>query len=1479
MLIYRDPQAWLSHLPIRGLMFLAALLWSTAEFRGDEAQKPLNPADQRVGELEHSLPPKDAVPADDPEASKRIIERAAALADDSLEWHKFYLADPEPSLDRTAAAVLQMAKDQDYSRTQAVDDLKKGGEGTRRLIRNLDVGRHQLLKVLYARAFEIANKRLQQDGLSPLQKVQAVNAGGTGDFTRDQDITVFAGDEVREKYFFDAVLAAAADDAIGLTAVRTIGGVDFPQIEVTLFRGEGDLPDARFATDVEEFHLNYQKAIANQAANAEAYKGGGADIEVKGRRIPGKMYVQQFSMKDGRLEYVAETPLNFREARSIFAGTPPERWQRFERAAHIFSDFIQGRQHSHGDDLTKGPLKYAGRAIEHLCELHGMKPWPELKSEDRVALLRKVWPHISPDSEQGKRVFAQVSEALDAAVEVKANKRPPTGLEGEAAMRTQQIALGFLRNSTGATLSRMVSDLLCPPAFDSKTMGQLAGSQWDTMTPRQRYESSRDRSEIFRAATGRASMENLLTAVSMLRMMDFEGIRVLADRPGEQLMAKALQSATPKQRPILELASEYAGLWARRQQTSDPTVRAECDRQLNAVRKRLVAFCPKVGGEMPGEKLLFAASEAGPLRVLAAEQRGRRWLSAEAQDSLRTMRQNLLAAFPSHAEEWKAFRAEVESIGMKTYLGKRVLTEFYQLDTLADALTLVEMYQEKAGWQNIGKYIGINLVSRIHWGIGPLIQAAGVYDENAAVSEERAAALGKNLVFMTLSRVVPWAATVKITFDVVRGTVSVTVGWTVREANAATIDAVYTGEAGRTNEAAAGTVLGRLRDSGVCVLPDHLAHRQWDPESGQTTIAVDTSGMYLHFLSDWMGVNPETVPRGVVPAPDRARLVSAHDRLVHVILDQAAQYGPTWIPKPGQEFFPVRMSEKVVIDASTEFLTQLRERATPIVDNVLAETATRGYRSFMEKEGTDVIREGLLNRFCADLLGGMLETWQVRITSQILAAREIERAATAMDFQAIAEEMVGHWEPSENRIPPLEIRMTSADTAAPTTERIDAPHADQAVDAEQLPPKFEIEARADGVPVHGGMAVSGLEGVHLSLFLKAIGHTGDTEQPVRFEVVPGRLRKIHGDTVNPDENEPLKSGDIAEDVITIRAIAADGSGPVLATRELTVRVLLEEPSVQKIPLFRQELKSPEGIMLHRYEYFRTFENMPSDWLTDEHSLYVEHGKREYFHEDGSLMSVTHFDRGNRIGRSETFHPSGNVESVVNFINNEPHREAIGYDEEGTKIWSILYEKGYPMEAEMMRHAGGSRTRFKVTSTDISLPDGHSVTGDPFFQTIDNASLADRSLVERGEIREYDTNGRILARGTYLATRKSLEQIYGRHRGERFYDRTGKWEYFHVNGNLQKVANLDEWGVQHGDETTYGEDGSQNSVSSYANGKLHGTVRVYGPAGRLEEYSNYSNGQRDGRTEIRRYTPTGELEQTLWWIYKNGKLVDNGTIKP
>lgn len=444
--------------------------------------------------------------------------------------------------------------------------------------------------------------------------------------------------------------------------------------------------------------------------------------------------------------------------------------------------------------------------------------------------------------------------------------------------------------------------------------------------------------------------------------------------------------------------------------------------------------------------------------------------------------------------------------------------------------------------------------------------------------------------------------------------------------------------------------------------------------------------------------------------------------------------------------------------------------------------------------------------------------------------RIVERAATAMDFQAMAEEMVGHWEPSEKRIPPLEIRMTSADSA-PNTERIVASDADQPGEAEQLPPRFNIEARADGVPVIGGLAVSGLEGVSVSFVLKAVGQTGDTEQPVRFEVIPGRLRKVAGDKDSSDDNEPLKSVDIAEDVITIRAIAADEAGPVLATRELSVQVLLEEPSVQKIPVFQHEVKTPEGTLTQRFEYFRLFEKIQADWQIGGFEAKVSwpeqivlHGKFETFFESGHRQSVEQFYHGKRNGRSEFFYPSGTVERVTDYVNNQKHGEESGYDEAGTRTYGIRHHRGQALEAEQNYSEGffgKGKTKFSVTSTDATFESGRPR--------------------ERGELVAYGENGRVLAKGTFLASPNALQNVEWIAGGRPFYKRTGTWEYFYENGNPFMLMTFDESGVQNGESKRWHENGRVSYESVYVNGYLHGEVKSFDKDGRPTQIRHYDNG--------------------------------------
>ncbi|MDF1700997.1 MAG: hypothetical protein P1V36_07555 [Planctomycetota bacterium] len=1385
---------------------------------------------EQQGELDYEAPPKPATPPDDPEAGQRILSRAQAAGGEH-DWHGQYVRAPDGTLGPVGEATLRLACDKDYDRKQAIHDLKHGGDLVRPLTRGFDVGRHEILKHLYHRAMIVANADLEKQGLSLCQRVQAVNAGGTGDYTRDQDITVFAGDEVREKAFFDAVVKVARDELKLKADVGSTGGVDFPEIEVTFFPGGNDLPDARFATDVEDFALKYRDAIDKQAANPEAYKGGGADIEVKGRRVPGSMYVQQLTWENGKPVYIAETPQNFREGRSLFSGTAPERWQRFERAAHIFSDFVQGRQHAGGGDhdLTKGPLKYSGRAIEQFCELHGMKPWPKLKEKDRIALLRRIWPHIDPDTPRGGKIYRQIAEAIDLGVHVKTHKSLPKDSDPAKVTRQERMALRFLHNATAASVSQMARDMLHPPAFDTKTMRAMAGDAWDRMLPVERFAFARKRDATFRAATSRAAMENLLVAVSLLRNMDFEDGKLASRRPGARAIARLLDEASPAMRPVLELSSEYAEAWARKQQTCDPKIQAECDKKLATVRRKLVAHCPLAEGEMPSLDTLRKAAKDGPRAVLEAEMRaGRSWFTPEMREVKQAFQEHLKQAFPSHAEQWRNFSGHIAQHGLKDYVWNRFQDEMLQWDTLADLLTLIELYQNDAGGWAYAQFIGLNVGSRLHWAIGPLAQALMVYDKDPKVALKKFKELGKSVVFMTLCRVVPWAASVKIAFDVMRGTVVVTVGWAVGQANKDTIDALYTGEAGRTNMAAAGTVFGRMRDSGICVLPAAQVKRENKPKTGELVIRPDRSGIYRHFFRQWTGVDAGHVPRSSPPRGDAARFTMAHDMFVRVLVQQAEQYGPVWVPSPDKPFVPLRLTEKEVsnsLGALHPFLTQY---AGTVVDRVLNQTAARSYRSYMEEEGVDVIREGLIRRFASDLLGGMIEYWQVRLTAQLLAARDIERTAVFQDWRVIADRLHKEMVPSKTRKPALEMRLEGGRWRP--TKRAGGSYFQPPTAGSGL--SFKLKARADGVPVLGGAALDGSEPVRVSAVLEGTGETGDAEQPVKIEVTTRKLKRIRKIGDENDDSTPLAPGDVVEDVVLVRALAANGAGPELARQEITLRVLLPESGeTRKVPLLRKTEYTRDGRRKRRYVYFKRFRGMPRDWV-DEYGE-VAHGLREEWHGDGKTLG-------------------GTSEWVYGRLHG-PYRD---YGSKGDLIREVPFVHGV-REGEEIRYDPDSPARMVITHRRDRIVSkfGTGTTGKPYVKiTYRYTERPDNVPLMSGEARRWWPDGTLRWQGSYAEARLDLNKIGGAN-AKGIRGKVGTWEFFYENGTMQERSSYRD-GQLDGPTETWSEEGKRAHVGRFAvhtgRSRQDGVWETYEPPGTLKSRVTWKAGEtrslREGPSE-------------------------------
>lgn len=873
-------------------------------------------------------------------------------------------------------------------------------------IRNLDIGRHQFLKNLFARAVEETNRRLAAKKLTPLDRTTVLNSGGTGDFTRDIDVTVFAGDDLRETTFFEAMRDLARKMGLKVKAGEgdsVAKGIEIDDLEVAFHRGRNDLPDPRFATDPVEFQLEYRRVIEQQAKNPEAYFGYGGDTEVVGRRFlsvkPGQTLVQTFEATPGGVRYTGQIASCMREARAILRGAADNRIRRAQRAIHATNDYLQAARHEvHAGLATQGALKYAGRGLDELAAFHGFKAWSELVREDRIQLLARMHPPGYLDDPANRNQLAKLEQSLEVAYRVYQFKALPGELGADTDEARQQVelhryaALTFLRRACSSMATAVAQEMLDPPAIDPRLLAQLnqPDGPWQKMNAAERDALARQRDETYRSCVSAAAMENLLVTIEQLARIDAPEFNPRGLDFGDASIKQILDRADAKVRPLIELAVQHAGASVELSRPSTPEAHRRAQQTMARTREELAAFLKK---PVPGAEIVAAAKQMGARSFIRAQNEGRTVLWSQGVEEMKErLRRHLEDSFPENSYE--STRRQLQTLGVKGYVARRVHEEAFQLGNVVDALSLIEMYQGGAAREDYAWFIAQNLLGRCYWGLGYLMQAAQVRDEEAL------AALGQNLVFDALSRVIPGVAQAKIFFDIERGLVVVTVGWALNQANADLIDALYTGEAGRLSNASAGTVGGRIRDSGFVVLPAGLVRKVTDPKTKAPAIQIDQAGLYQHLYRQWIaGPAGREVPydevesRPLIAGPV-GPLLAAHDALAKAILDVGGDVEPAWFGEPQ------KWQDKDRLDkAIAGFVAAFRPLCRKETDRVLWESAVR---EFYQNE-RDVIAEGLHQRMLGDLLGGMIGTWQTHRLEMQYARRQVEYMAGLGDMQAMSE--------------------------------------------------------------------------------------------------------------------------------------------------------------------------------------------------------------------------------------------------------------------------------------------------------------------------------------------------------------------------------------------------------------------------------------------------------------------------------------------
>jgi hypothetical protein len=936
---------------------------------------------------------------------RRFYQRIDALKSQKLLWREAWMRQDlkEDDLSKLAVELATSTAMRRDALKRELNRRAKDDPAYKTAIKDLDIGRHQFLKTLFARALDETNKRLAAKKLTLLDRTVVLNSGGTGDFTRDIDVTVFAGDDVREATFFEAMRDIARQMGLKVKAGdndSVAKGIEIDALEVAFHRGRNDLPDPRTATDPVEFQLEYRRVIEQQAKNPEAYFGYGGDTEVVGRRFlnvkPGQTLVQTFERTSGGVRYTPQIASCMREARAVLHGAADGRIRRAQRAVHATNDYLQAARHEvHGGDATQGAMKYAGRGLDELCAFHGFKNWTELVREDRIQLLARLHPPGFLDQPGARDQLAKVEQSLEVAYKVYLTKKLPDKLaaaEASAELDTQRYAaLVFLRQACTSMAASVAQEMLDPPSLDPRFLASVNqhDGEWQRMSAVERDALARQRDETYRRCVSASAMENLLVMVEQLRLIDTPEFNPRGLDAGGSTLARILDRADERTRPLLEIAARHAEASFELQRPTSPEAQRRAQQAMEQARAELAERLHKPA---PGAEGLASARQLGARDFIRAQQEGRLvvW-SQGVQELSERLRRHVEESFPENSYE--ATKRQLQALGVKGYLAQRVHEEVFQLGNVVDALSLIEMYQGGASRDDYAWFITQNLVGRCYWGLGYLMQASQVR------TPKDLEALGQNLVFDALSRVIPGVAQAKIFFDIEKGLVVVTVGWALNQANADLIDALYTGEAGRLNDGTAGKAGGRIRDSGFCVLPAQLVQKVVDPKSKQTGIRVDQAGVYQSFFTQWVARPAgrdvpfdEINARPPVAGPAGA-LLAAHDALARALLEVGSEVEPAWF---GER--PAYQDQDRLDKAMKGFVDAFGPLCRKETDRVLAESAVR---QFWQSD-QDAIAEGLYQRLLGDLIGGMLGTWQTRRLEMQYARRQVERMAGLADLEAMA---------------------------------------------------------------------------------------------------------------------------------------------------------------------------------------------------------------------------------------------------------------------------------------------------------------------------------------------------------------------------------------------------------------------------------------------------------------------------------------------
>ncbi|HRW96813.1 MAG TPA: hypothetical protein P5104_04725 [Bacteroidales bacterium] len=316
----------------------------------------------------------------------------------------------------------------------------------------------------------------------------------------------------------------------------------------------------------------------------------------------------------------------------------------------------------------------------------------------------------------------------------------------------------------------------------------------------------------------------------------------------------------------------------------------------------------------------------------------------------------------------------------------------------------------------------------------------------------------------------------------------------------------------------------------------------------------------------------------------------------------------------------------------------------------------------------------------------------------------------------------------------------------------------------------------------------------------------------------------------------------------------------------------------------------QGLTTYYYPDYRIFKTINFvDGLED--------GLAKEFAEDGRVVLLATYRKGflvsrERINRLDSqnrkqgnwkfFHDNGLVKLEGRFLNDRENGYFKEYDQNGKLISASKWLDGEKQE-EVSELA-------KLEVVRDYYPDGKVM----IFQTFKNG-------IPHGIRREYSQEGEIVSGAVYENGKRIAEGITGQDgvrngpwkdfystgelRAEGAYkngEKSGKWKFYHRNGNIEQTGEFDQHGRPVGKWLWYYPSGNLLREENYIKGKADGMMIEYTEEGDILAQGDYIDGEEEGQWKynLGNYSEEGGysygLRHGVWkHFYEDGSLKFEG----